>query len=175
MKEEGRIHGKCFSLTEPQNTNTVIYKIDKTEKENLKKYPKYTVERLEHKEEFTGKHKKKTFFIDEPSPMGNPLVILSFSKERVVVNVGFLDEDTVKISKKPIPMKFRTLYYEEDTVFKEFSYTPNMKRPISIIDIETTEEVKPTLYLDEETNEIRGKCTLKANKEYFAFEIKDNK
>ena len=32
-----------------------------------------------------------------------------------------------------------------------FTYTPNLKRPISIIDPETTDEIKPILYFDEET------------------------
>ena len=50
-----------------------------------------------------------------------------------------------------------------------------MKRQISIIDPETTEEVKPTLYFDEDTKEVRGRCKLKANKPYFAFEIKEKK
>ena len=123
-------------------------------------------------EELVGEKKKKTFFVDNPSPMGNPLVILSFGKEKVVVNMGFLDEDTIKISKKPMPMKFQTLYNEKETEYKEFSYTPNMKRPISIIDPETTEEVKPVLYFDEEANEVKGKCKLKPYKKYFAFEIR---
>ena len=59
--------------------------------------------------------------------------------------------------------------------YKEFKYTPSFKRQISIIDPETTEEVKPMVYFDEEANEVRGKCKLKANKPYFAFEIKDKK
>ena len=132
--EEENLQGKHFSITEPQNINTVIYQ----------------------------------------APEGNPLVILSFGKEKVVVNVGFLDYDVVKISKKPMPMKFKTLYSEEETEFKDFSYTPNMKRPISIIDPETAEEIKPMLYFDEKTNEVKGKCKLKPYKEYFAFEINEN-
>ena len=164
--------GKYFSITDPQNVNTVIYQVNKTEKEYLKTAPKYTVERLDYLEELIGEKKKKTFFVDNPSPMGNPLVILSFGKEKVVVNMGFLDEDTIKISKKPMPMKFQTLYNNKETEYKEFSYTPNMKRPISIIDPETTEEVKPVLYFDEEANEVKGKCKLKPYKKYFAFEIR---
>ena len=58
--------------------------------------------------------------------------------------------------------------------YKEFKYTPNFKRPISIIDPETTEEVKPVLYFDEKTNEVKGKCKLKPYKSYFAFEIRDS-
>ena len=174
MVEES-LQGKYFSITDPQNVNTVIYQVNKTEKEYLKTAPKYTVERLDFLEEIVGEKKKKTFFIDNPSPEGNPLVILSFAKERVVVNMGFLDYDTIKISKKPIPMNFKTLYNEKTTEYKEFSYTPNMKRPISIIDPETTEEIKPVLYFDEEANEVKGKCKLKPYKKYFAFEIRQSK
>ena len=169
------LQGKHFSITDPKGVSTVIYQINKTKKEFLKEYPKYTVERLDYIEELVGEKKKKTFFIDNPSPEGNPLVILSFAKEKVIVNMGFLDYDTVRISKKPMPMKFSTLYNEKETDYKEFSYTPNMKRPISIIDPETTEEVKPTLYFDEEANEVKGKCKLKPYKSYFAFEVREDK
>ena len=86
-----------------------------------------------------------------------------------------LINDEVKISKKPVPFKFNTLYSEEKTEFKEFKYTPNLKRAITIIDPETTEEVRPVLYYDENTDEIKGKCKLKPNKSYFAFEIRDDK
>ena len=116
--------------------------------------------------------KKKTFFVDEPAEE-EQLVILSFGQDRVVVNMGILEENKVKISKKPMPIKFDTLYSEEETEFKEFKYTPNLKRPISIIDPETTEEVKPILYFDKDTNEVKGKCKLKPHKSYFAFEIRD--
>ena len=172
---EESMQGKHFSITDPKEVNTVIYQINKTEKEYQKDSPKYTVERLDYTEEFVGENKKKTFFVDEPSPEGKQLLILSFGKEKVVVNMGILEEEQVKISKKPIPMKFQTLYSEKETEYKDFTYTPNLKRPISIIDPETTEEIKPTLYFDEKTNEVRGKCKLKPYKSYFAFEIRDKK
>ncbi|MBR3881921.1 MAG: hypothetical protein IKJ36_01475 [Clostridia bacterium] len=172
---EANLQGKYFSITDPKDVSTVIYQVNRTEREFAKTSPKYTVERLEYSEEYVGANKKKTFFIENPAPEGNPLVILSFAKERVVVNMGFLDYDVVKISKKPMPMKFKTLYSEQETDFKEFAYTPNMKRPISIIDPETGEEVKPILYFDEESNEVKGKCKLKPYKKYFAFEIREEK
>lgn len=169
-----KLQGKHFSITDPNEVNTVIYKINKTEKEFLKDSPKYTVERLDYMEEIRGETKKKTFFIDEPSTEGDQLVILSFGKERVVVNTGLLQDDKVKILKKPMPIKFNELYSEEETEYKNFTYTPNLKRPISIIDPVTTEEIKPVLYFDEETNEIKGKCKLKPYKSYFAFEIRED-
>ncbi len=167
------VQGKHFSITDPKDVNTVIYKINQTEREFLKDSPKYTIERLEYMEELRGDFKRKTFFVDNPSPDGEQLVILSFGKEKVVVNTGIMEEDKLRISKKPMPVKFDTLYSEKESVYKEFKYTPNLKRPISIIDPETTEEIKPIVYLDEETNEIKGKCKLKPYKSYFAFEIRE--
>ena len=167
------IQGKHFSITDPAGVNTVIYRINKTAKEYLQEYPKYTVERLVSTEEIKGNLKRKTFFIDEPD-YEEQLLFLSFGKEKVVVNTGVLEDDKIKISKKPMPIKFDTLYSDKEE-YKEFEYTPNLKRPISIIDPETTEEVKPVLYFDEKTNEVKGKCKLKPYKSYFAFEIRGKK
>lgn len=167
--------GKHFSITDPRDVNTVIYQINKTEKEFLKDSPKYTVQRLDYTEELRGDLKQKTFFVDNPSDDYDQLVILSFGKEKVVVNMALLEGSKITISKKPMPLKFDTIYSDNESVYKEFKYTPNLKRPISIIDPETTEEVKPVVYLDQETNEIKGKCKLRANKPYFAFEIRDKK
>ena len=76
------LQGKHFSITDPKDVNTVIYQVNKTEKEFLKDSPKYTVERLEFIEELRGELKKKTFFVDNPSIDGDELVILSFGKEK---------------------------------------------------------------------------------------------
>ena len=149
----------------------------KGKKEFLDKSPKFTMERLEYSEEYVGNNKKKTFFLMEPAPEGNQLIIFSFGKDKIVVNNGFLETKTnlVKVSNTPVPMKFQTLYNENETEYRDFEYTPNLKRPITIIDPETTEEVKPKLYFDEEANEVKGKCTLQAQKTYVMIELKDKK
>lgn len=167
--------GKSFSITDPQGVNTVIYQINKTEKEFLKDSPKYTLERLDFMEELRGDMKRKTFFVDNPSKDEDQLVILSFGNDKVVVNMALLQGNEVSICKKPIPLKFDNLYQEQEYEVKDFKYTPNLKRPICIIDPETTEEIKPILYFDETTNEVKGKCKLKPYKSYFAFEIRDKK
>lgn len=48
-------------------------------------------------------------------------------------------------------------------------------RPISIIDPVTAEEIKPTLFFDNDTNEVKGKITLEPQKPYFAFEVREDK
>jgi len=168
------ISGKHFSITDPQGVNTVIYRVNKTEEQFLDKFPKYTVERLDMSDEFRGDAKRRTFYLDDPKD-DQQLVIFSFGHERVVVNSGLLDGDKIKILKKPIPIKLDSIYSEKPMEYREFKYTPNLKRPISIIDPETTEEIKPIVYLDKETNEVKGKCKLKPYKSYFAFEIRDDK
>ena len=171
-----RLQGKHFSITEPKNVNTVIYQVNKTDKKEVSNgAPKFTIERLDCAEELRDDASRKTFFVDNPKDEGNQLVILSFANNKVVVNMGILQDDKVKISKKPMPVKFDTLYSENETVFKEFKYTPNLGRPISIIDPVTTEEVKPTLFIDNKTNEVKGKIALEPQKPYFAFEIRENK
>ena len=118
---------------------------------------------------------RKTFYVDNPSDDEDQLLILSFGKDRVVVNTAVLSGDRILITKKPVPLKFDSLYSEEEMELKDFKYTPNLKRPICVIDPETTEEIKPRLYFDEKTNEVKGKCKLKPYKSYFAFEIRDKK
>ena len=166
--------GKNFSITDPKGVNTVIYEVYKTDKDYLHKYPKYTVERLNCSEQLVGDFKKRTFYVDDPQKEGNQLIIFSFAKEKVIINNGLLINDAVKISKKPVPFKFNTIYSEEATELRDFQYTPNLKRAITIIDPETTEEIKPVLYYDEKTDEVKGKCKLRPNKSYFTFEIRDN-
>ena len=167
--------GKHFSITDPKDVKTVIYQINETEKEFLKDSPKYTVERLDFTEELRGDLTRKTFYVDNPSDDEDQLLILSFGKDRVVVNTAVLSGDRILITKKPVPLKFDNLYSEEEMELKDFKYTPNLKRPICVIDPETTEEIKPRLYFDEKTNEVKGKCKLKPYKSYFAFEIRDKK
>ena len=167
--------GKHFSITDPNGVKTVIYQINETEKEFLKESPKYTVQRLDFTEELRGDTTRKTFYVDIPSEDEDQLLILSFGKDRVVVNTAVLSGDRIYITKKPLPLKFDSIYSEKETEVKDFKYTPNLKRPICVIDPETTEEIKPVLYFDEKTNEVRGKCKLKPYKSYFAFEIRDKK
>ncbi len=167
--------GKNFSVTDPKGVKTVVYQVNRTSKEFLEDSPKYTIERLDFTEELRGDMTRKTFYVDFPSKDKDQLVILSFGQDRVVVNTAVLEGNKVSISKKPMPLKFNSIYAEEATELKDFKYTPNLKRPICIIDPETTEEIKPTLYFDEKTNEVRGKCKLKPYKSYFAFEIRDKK
>ena len=166
--------GKQFSITDPKDVSTVIYQVSKAERDIEKSAPKLTVERLDYIEELRGENKRKTFFIDKELGEDEILVILSFAKEKVIINNGILQDNQIKVLKKPTPFKFKSIYSEKELEYTNVDYTPNLKRPIAIIDPETTEEVKPVLYFDEKTNEVKGKCKLKPYKSYFAFEVRQD-
>ena len=170
MEDLDEIYGKYFSMIEEENSITVIYKINRNETGDGSKY---TIERIESTIEFLNNEKKRTFFVDNPAPDGNHLLIFTFKDGKVIFNSAFLDYDSVIISKKKIELNMKILYNEENTEYREFYYTPDLKRQIAIIDIVTADEVKPTVYIDKETKRLKGKFLLKPNKKYFAFEIKE--
>lgn len=173
MDKIENIQGKYFNIIDDIGINTIIYQINRTPKNKSISTPKYTVERIEYTTEFFGEKTKKTFFVDHPLPEGNHLLIFRFSKNKVQVNSGFLDYDHIKISKKTINLNFKVLTQENTGDFKEFTYAPNLKKQIAIIDLETAQEISPKIYLDSKTNTLKGKYILEANKKYFAFEIKE--
>ena len=66
------LQGKHFSITDPKGVNTVIYQVNKTKKEFLDQYPKYTVEGLDFTEEIRENGKRKTFyFVVNPRGTGS--------------------------------------------------------------------------------------------------------
>lgn len=164
-------HGKCFSITDPKGVNTVIYEVHTNEKKHEKKGPRYTMERLKSTEQLIGDMSKKTFYVNNPQNNGNQLAIFSFANEEIIINNGILHGDEIKINKNPMPVRYNKIYSEVPTEVKGLKYDLNLNRTMTIIDPETTEEVKPVLYFDKGTNEVKGKYKLKAYKSYFKVEL----
>ena len=128
--------GKHFSITDPKDVRTVIYQVNKTEKEFLPDSPKFTIQRLDFSEELRGENTRKTFYIDDPSDNEDQLVILSFGKERVVVNMALLEGNKISISdlidnlhvKKDVKNNLKNLYYcFEDKIFGNIDIQKQLK------------------------------------------------
>lgn len=165
---------KEFTIVDPIHINTVVYLINETPEEFHNTSPKYTVERLDYKDNIQGKIKKRIFQVTQEIEDEKDIILFSFGKNNIIVNNGVLGKDKISIFKNTQQMKYNTVFKEVQSEYKDFNYTPNLKRPISIIDPETGLEIKPKLYFDETENTIKGKCDLKPYKSYFAFEIKGN-
>lgn len=117
---------------------------------------------------------KKTFFIrDSGEPSEKNIILLTVGHDKAMLNSALLSEDDkLYVSKKPGNVGFQVLFSEENSDYKDLKYTPNFRRPISIIDPEIPDEVKPVLYYDEQANMVKSKVRLQSNKSYIALEIK---
>ena len=50
--------------------------------------------------------------------------------------MALMEGEKISISKKPMPLKFDSLYSEKEGEYKEFNYTPNLKncrKPLRIL------------------------------------------
>lgn len=117
---------------------------------------------------------KKTFYVDYQSVQEEKNILLvSVSEDKAVINSAMLSaDDKLYVSEKPANVGFKVLFSEDNYDFRDLKYTPNFKRPISIIDPEIADEVKPVLYYDEEANMVKSKVRLQSNKSYIALEVK---
>ena len=164
-----KIHGKYFSLIDLEGFNTVVYLIERTEEKDK---PKYIVKRLEYTKEYYDKRIKKTFFVDDPAPDGNHLVLLTFGNNKVMINSGFLDFDHVKVEKRTTKINFNLWHNTEGESYKEFDYNPDQNREFCILDTDNGDEMVPIVYIDSQTGKLKGKFKLKQNHRYFVFEVK---
>lgn len=173
MENLNHIQEKIFSIIETGNTNTVIYRLDR---DLTASSLKYTIEKLDYTIEYSVDDKKKrTFFINDLQPDGNPILIFTFVDNKIIVNSGIVDDKKIRVSKKTIPIKTKVFYNEDEDIFSEFIITEDIKRQIAFIDLGTLEEVIPVLYFDEDTNQVKGKFKLEADKTYFEFELINEK
>lgn len=166
MEENSNI--KQFKIIDALDISTVVYLVN----ENIiNKVPKFTIQRLDYDEKIKGNARHRTFFVEAPTKKNKDIVILSFERNKVVVNNGILEPEQIKIFKKSKNMKYTPVYKETDCEEKIFEYTSDFKRSVCIIDPVTGDEIKPEIFIDEKTNMPKGKYTLNPFKSYFLFEI----
>ena len=158
-----------FSIIDAKGMNTIAFAIesDYVEDEEV-----YTLKMLDsEKDEKDGKI-EKTFFVELDPKDSATIIMLTIGRSKMIMNTGLLEDNELDITENADIIKYEPIINNDATYkVREFKYTPNLKRPISIIDATTCEEVKPMLYLDPDTGEITGKCKMEPYKKYFAIEI----
>ena len=194
--------GTYFSLYESEGETIVIYMVSRVALPELHKWMPYP-ERLESvveymdfsedrdEQRYEPGAKKRTFFIENPSPEGNCLVILTFTNQgRVLINAGFSENKQVKISKKPMDLPTskqtnRSIGFLSEHDLKDFGWEIKEKvqgprenvfehtiypdRRIVVIDVETIDEVKAYF---ENRKDAKAKLKVSSGKIYLAFEIR---
>ena len=158
-----------FSILDSNETSTLAFIVNEAEGDN--KYR--TLQKLDCAMQEVENGIKRTFFINDLSNISKDLdiVLITLGDGKARLNMALLRENKLYVSKNTAKIKYTTLYSEEETDYKDIKYTPNFKRPISIIDPEIADEVKPTLYYDDETNMVRAKVKLSPKKSYIALQV----
>ena len=158
-----------FSILDPNGSKTIAFVI---ENDYIDNEIVYTLQLLNNTQEEQDGKIKKTFYVEDVDKEATVLM-LTMGKNKVVINSAILKDNEITVIKSPNVIKYEPiLNTSEEVEYRDFKYTNNLKRPISIIDVKTGEEVKPVLYIDQESGEVIGKCKLMPYKPYIALELK---
>ena len=159
-----QVEGTNFSVIDVEGRKTIAFAVNKSEEDA------YSLQKLDCSVEHENGKVRKTFFYNEPIATGEEkdLVILAIENGRATLNAGLLKDNKFLISDQAAAVNYKMLYSENPSEYTDIKYTPNFKRPISIIDPEIGDEVKPVLYYDEEANMVKAKVKMQPNKQLLA-------
>lgn len=160
---------KNFTVLDPEDMKTLAFIVNK-ESEGTEAF--YSLEKLEFSTEKVEKGIKKTFFINNNNIDKDDLVLITLGSGKAMLNAATLQSGKLFVGKDPGLINYKMLNSSEATEYKDIKYTPNFSRPITIIDPEIGDEIKPVLYIDNEVNEVRAKVKMLPNKSYIAIEVK---
>ena len=97
-------------------------------------------------------------------------VLAFWASRNYSFNLDILDKSGFRTENTNIPLSYGSIYNSEGIEYRDVAYTPDMKRNFSIIDSQTGEEVKPSLYRDENGN-VKGRCKIMPNRPYIVLEV----
>lgn len=164
----GPQESKKFSILDSRETSTLAFMVNEADGETVYR----TLQKLDCAMAEVESGIKRTFFINDMSRQGDvDIVLVTIGDGKARLNMAVLRDDKLLISKDSAKIKYTTLYSEKQSSYDDIKYTPNFKRPISIIDPEIADEVKPTLYYDDETNMVRARVKLLPKKAYIALQV----
>lgn len=167
----GLFDGNNFSVLDGYGMNTLAFVINTTQQDGEEVC---SIEKMKCFMEQADNGYKKTFYFNEDLGENErkELVFLTLKAGEAVLNAGEYINGKLNVGKKPDSIKYTSLRTTGDSVeYKEFKYSPNFKRPISIVDPEIGDEVKPILYFDTEANDVKAKVQLMPCKLYIALEV----
>ena len=163
-----------FEIIDMPGMNTFAFLVEENESEVIKGEVYYSLQKIDHIDKESNGKIAKEFSVMRDADGMQDIVLLTLSKSKAMLSTALLDENGLKPTEDKLPLSYGSLYDDSNIQLKEFIYTQNMKRRFAIIDTSTCEEVKPTLYIDPVTKEIKGRCRLLPLRPYVVLEVKDN-
>lgn len=161
-----------FEIIDLPGTRTLAFLVEDNDSELIEGEPYYSLQKLEDVSiEKNGKMVRE-FSVMKYNSKQQDIVLLTLANTKAVLSTGLLDENGLTPTEDKLSLSYGSLYNDSSIEYKEFIYTPNMKRRFSIIDTISCEEVKPTLYIDELTQQVKGTCKLLPLRPYIVLEVK---
>lgn len=163
-----------FEIVDMPGMNTLAFLVEENESEVISGETYYSLQKIDHVDkEKEGRITKEFSVVNDADGMQD-IVLLTLTKNKAILSTALLDKKGLKPTEDKLPLSYGSLYDDSNIQYKEFIYTQNLKRRFAIIDTTTCDEVRPVLYRDDLTGEIKGKCKLLPLRPYVILEIKDN-
>ena len=160
-----------FTIVDSNDMSTLAFLINEPENDA----DSATIQKLDFVLEDKADRFKKTFFIGGSDVQKDfqdyHVLLLSIGKEKAFMNMAVLKKEELLISKEPASVSYKTFKTDAGVSYQDVKYTPNFRRPISIVDPEIADEVRPVLYFDQEANMVKARVKLMPDKSYIALEV----
>ena len=157
-----------FSILDSSETSTLAFMINAAEDGSRYR----TLQKLDCAVQQLENGMKRPFFVNDLTISGDiDIVLVTLGDGKARLNMAILREGKLLVSKNSGKIRYTTLYSETESNYDDIKYTPNFKRPVSIIDPAIADEVKPMLYYDEEANMVRARVKLLPKKSYIALQV----
>lgn len=154
-----------FELQDIAGTNTLAFVVEKDFVQGEEMYGLQRIECVEKKEGI------KEFCLVNDTQEPQDIVLVTLTKNKAILSSGILDDKGLSPTKDSVSLSYGSLFNADGIEYKDFVYTPNMKRRFTIIDTINAQEVMPSIYMDNVTNEIKGKCRILPLRPYVIIEV----
>lgn len=160
-----------FEVMDLPGMNTLAFLVERDLDAYNQGYSFLSLEKLRSVEVQEAGQIKKIFnvLIEDPEDEDD-IVLLTLTDKKAFLSTGILDKDGFRTVATNVPLSYGSIFNVEGIEYRDVSYTPDMKRNFSIIDSQTGEEVKPSLYRDE-NGDVRGRCKIMPNRPYIVLEV----
>ncbi len=158
-----------FEIVDLPGMKTIAFVADRNEESTG--ISTFSLEKIEHNISEEAGNVKKVFSVINNSEDERFIVLLTLADNKAYLNTGVLSSNGFQKSNEVLPIAYGTLYNQDSIEYKEYSYNVNLKRHFSIIDTQTCEEIKPTLYVEEMTNMLKGRYKLLPYRAYIVLEL----
>lgn len=196
---EDDIKGKHFTIPNRTGVKTIIFEVYVLiDYKTMKDY--YTCELLESIED-KDDTSNTIFFVEDPAPDGNRLILLHFDtmNNEVYINMGVLLGNSLRITRKPTPFTMQHMRLSDKLSLSDAAYDieklsneekenllgssetygsgsvwyeANISECSSIIiDPETVEPIRREVFYDDKIKQWRARIKIEPLKSYFVFEI----